>query len=436
MVTGRNILILTWTVATQDIEEDEELFAVSRNLVLTTATTDYLPALSLPNPDTWLPLIIVTVQQLLNKGSSKWHPYFQVLPPKFDTLMYWTETELAELQASAVTRRIGKASADKSFREEAWDFMMADLEFFDVEGEEEAEWEEHAVHMCHYAGSLIMAYAFDIDRDEADAQPNGNMADIEDLQSDDEENPLKGLVPFADMLNADGDRNNARLFQEGSHLIMKAIKPIKAGEECFNDYGPLPRSELLRMYGYVTDNYKQYDVVEFEHDLLENVAGNKAKSKEWQKKKEQLDEIGVLDDGYNFPCPEPNDDLEAVLPGELHMVIRGLCSNPQVQKKAPITIEEAALLSTIVTKKLSEYPTSLEEDQTLLATSLASSNAPEGVSQRRYHMAIEVRTGEKEILHQILELCQTHIERLTSEKKRKPDDAKKSRTNKNKKTKR
>jgi N-lysine methyltransferase SETD6 len=43
---------------------------------------------------------------------------------------------------------------------------------------------------------------------------------------------------------------------------MRAIKPIKKGDELFNDYGELPRSDLLRRYGYVTDNYAPYDVVE------------------------------------------------------------------------------------------------------------------------------------------------------------------------------
>ena len=43
---------------------------------------------------------------------------------------------------------------------------------------------------------------------------------------------------------------------------MKAIKPIQEGEEIFNDYGEIPRADLLRRYGYVTDNYSVYDVVE------------------------------------------------------------------------------------------------------------------------------------------------------------------------------
>jgi SET domain-containing protein 6 len=54
---------------------------------------------------------------------------------------------------------------------------------------------------------------------------------------------------------------------------MKAIKTIKAGEEIFNDYGEIPRADLLRRYGYVTDNYAPYDVVELSLDQLCSAAG-------------------------------------------------------------------------------------------------------------------------------------------------------------------
>ncbi len=50
---------------------------------------------------------------------------------------------------------------------------------------------------------------------------------------------------------------------------MRSIKPIASGEEILNDYGQIPRSDLLRRYGYVTENYAPYDVVEIStHDLL------------------------------------------------------------------------------------------------------------------------------------------------------------------------
>ena len=58
---------------------------------------------------------------------------------------------------------------------------------------------------------------------------------------------------------------------------MRAIKPIKAGEEIFNDYGPLPRSELLRRYGYITPRYEKYDVAELPLDLIVELAKKRFK---------------------------------------------------------------------------------------------------------------------------------------------------------------
>lgn len=49
---------------------------------------------------------------------------------------------------------------------------------------------------------------------------------------------------------------------------MKALKPVKKGEELLNDYGPLPRSDLLRRYGYLTPGYSKYDVVEISQELV------------------------------------------------------------------------------------------------------------------------------------------------------------------------
>ena len=49
---------------------------------------------------------------------------------------------------------------------------------------------------------------------------------------------------------------------------MRSIKPIAKGEEIFNDYGQLPQSDLLRRYGYTTENYAIYDVAEISTDSI------------------------------------------------------------------------------------------------------------------------------------------------------------------------
>lgn len=211
---------------------------------------------------------------------------------------------------------------------------------------------------------------------------------------------------------------------------MKATRPISQGEEIFNDYGPLPRSDLLRMYGYITDNYAQYDVVEISYDLLIEVAGKKHEKNNttWLKREQQLDELGLLDDGYAIPRPEQglSTDLHDAIPAEVHMLLRALCARDEdggaalKKPKDPVTVEEAALLQSVLIKRLSEYSTSYEDDLTTLdkfkqtQTASDGSETPDAKSSKRFSMALQVRLGEKEILQQLISICQEYI-RLRSE---------------------
>lgn len=53
---------------------------------------------------------------------------------------------------------------------------------------------------------------------------------------------------------------------------MIASKTIRKGQQIFNDYGHRPRSDLLRRYGYITENAKKWDVVELDVDSVLEVA--------------------------------------------------------------------------------------------------------------------------------------------------------------------
>lgn len=218
---------------------------------------------------------------------------------------------------------------------------------------------------------------------------------------------------------------------------MKATRPIATGEQIFNDYGPLPRSDLLRMYGYVTDNYAKYDVVEFSHDLALEVAGKKhdRNNKAWLKREEQLDELGILDDGYSIPRPQPDaTQFEDIIPGQVHMLLRALCAHEQEEPlkkpKEALSVEEAALLQSVLTKRLSDYKTTYAQDQATwnaLQSSSGNNLVPWGCDARRFTIALQVRMGEKEILQELIALCQQHIERKSAEmattKRRRPDEA-------------
>lgn len=141
------------------------------------------------------------IYEYLRKDVSPWHCYFKVLPTTFDTLMFWNQAELSELQGSAVLDKIGRAEAEEGWTTTIFPFMKAHPALFPVD-EDCAD--STFVQLAHMAGSLIMAYAFDLgqsDDTEEDADEDG-------FVEDDEEDPAKGMVPFADMLNADADRNN------------------------------------------------------------------------------------------------------------------------------------------------------------------------------------------------------------------------------------
>lgn len=273
------------------ISKDDELFAIPRNLVLQVTNSELYSKIPDPFADLgpWDSLILVLVYEYLRRDSSPWFPYLQLLPTAFDTLMFWTPAELLELQGSAVVDKIGKDAAEENWNHTILPIMIENETLFPLSIKNVPDRQRQLLQLAHMAGSMIMAYAFDLDADSYDGGDKhaANEGDC-DLTEDDEDNPTKGMVAFADMLNADADRNNARLFHEDDTLIMKATKDIGAGEEVFNDYGPLPSSDLLRLYGYVTDNYSTFDVVEISAQLIENVAASSGTDRSYLTQKVEL----------------------------------------------------------------------------------------------------------------------------------------------------
>jgi SET domain-containing protein 6 len=273
-------------VARTSIPEGEELFSIPRNLILAVQNSELKNLLGqdVDALGPWLSLMLVMLYEYSQGANSRWASYFRVLPTRFDTLMFWSSAELHELQASAIVDKIGKQGADESILQSIVPIVRANPGLFPpVHGVASYEGDAGAtalLELAHVMGSLIMAYAFDIEKSETEEDDVDD--NDESYMTDDEDEQLpKGMVPLADLLNADADRNNvsnfavlfatllilinstqARLFQEEECLVMKAIKPIQEGEEIFNDYGEIPRADLLRRYGYVTDNYSQYDVIE------------------------------------------------------------------------------------------------------------------------------------------------------------------------------
>ncbi|KAF6223485.1 hypothetical protein HO133_000328 [Letharia lupina] len=115
-----SILAESPVVAVEDVEEDEELFRIAQSDVLTVQNSSLQkvkPHL-LERLDPWNSLVLVMIYEDGLGKESKWWNYLQLLPTNFDTLIYWSLSELAELEGSAVLNKIKKmtlTSLSKSF---------------------------------------------------------------------------------------------------------------------------------------------------------------------------------------------------------------------------------------------------------------------------------------------------------------------------------
>jgi SET domain-containing protein 6 len=343
-------------------------------------------------------LTTLMVYESLRKDS-KWAPYFALLPQQLDSLVYWSETELVELQASTVIHKVGKAKAEEMF----WQHV-APLGL-----------ENCAMDIFHRFASIIMAYAFDIPEKINTAEGHtGGEEGADELVSDDEddEKTLLSMIPLADMLNADADRNNARLCCDNEDLEMRTIKPIAKGEEIFNDYGQLPRSDLLRRYGYVTERYAAYDVAEISTESILSAFRSGAiqvskleplSDEDLEKRVELAEREGVFEDSYDLAHSGPDgpsipDELLAFLylllvdRENFKSISSSQSSLPSRSKLATELVGQ--VLAALLTAREKEYATTLEEDEKLEA----AESLP-----RRTKMAIEVRIGEKKVLREAIQ---------------------------------
>lgn len=343
---------------------------------------------------------------------SPWKAYLDILPSHFNTLMFWSEAELAELQASDVRNKIGKATADTVFQTKLLPIVRGNPDLFSFTGRVPSD--SVLLSLAHRMGSTVMSYAFDLDKDTA-ANP-----DEDGYETEDEEYALrpKAMVPLADMLNSDAEFN-AHLFQGPTSVTMKSLRPIAQGEEILNDYGPLPRADLLRRYGYVSPKYARYDVVELpQKDLVDICIRESGQTLDQLVTKTDSVTDGAIDLAVTdevFLLERENEDTDDTgintstptlsLPEDAVMLVKILlASNDEAarlkklapERKAELDQQCGRVFQQLLEAKLAAYGTTAAQDATLLQDSSLAS---------RHRMAVEVRLGEKELLGEALELA-------------------------------
>lgn len=425
-------------IAVENIPAETDLFIIGRSVIISEATSELatkLPQLftaqdvetqddveddhdgqeSTELPTAWLNLILILIYECLHRDTSKWRSYLDILPlqaSSFDTLMFWSQDDLSELQASAIRSKIGKESADKMFKERIIPVIKKHADVFYSPSANHPS-EEELLEQCHVIGSLIMSYAFDLQPDDEDDEGE----DEEGWTEDRSKPSTMGMVPMADMLNADAEFN-AHLSHGEESLTMTSLREIKAGEEVLNYYGPLPNAELLRRYGYTTSKHARHDVVEISWSLCQtvlreaSVTNDSNANQRFQQMLAGVADVDGLEDvdleeGFLLEreTGDPNeqgifttdadfnrfpDELMQLISTML-IVVRHNTSSAKLNDSLKRTIkrETFEVLGKLIEERLSEYATTLEQDEELSV----KPNAPS-----RQRAAFDVRRGEKKLL--------------------------------------
>ncbi|KAK0638515.1 hypothetical protein B0T16DRAFT_462288 [Cercophora newfieldiana] len=415
-------------IATADIVPDTVLFTIPRPSILCAATSPLaaqLPSLfnqdepgsdsddenedDDKSQDSWTLLILILIREYLDPNS-QWKPYLSILPTTFDTPMFWSDSDLSQLQASSILPKIGRASAESMIRTRIIPTITSHPSAFYAPGVAPLP-EDQLITLAHRCGSAIMAYAFDLE-----SEPEPTPSDEEDEWIEDREGrTMLGMVPMADMLNADASFN-AHINHGEDALTATALRPIKKGEEILNYYGPLGNGELLRRYGYVTANHARHDVVEVPWTLVEARLKGRfpgLTTEQWTSVnayiKEHDEEEGEGDDSFVLEreCEDPDaagqlhgEATFAGLPEELServkVFLKGVkkVAGSEGDALADKSLRKEIYLDSVLgalQDREKQYATSLEEDERLVK--------PERPVERG-EMALWVRVGEKRLLRE------------------------------------
>lgn len=140
--------------------------------------------------------------EYLQGENSRWKPYFDVLPQNFDTPLFWTDAELTELKGTCLTtEKIGKKESDEMIRSQILPVIKENPSVFYPSNTTQLG-DDELLALAHRMGSTIMAYAFDLDDDEAQQDE-----DEDGWEEDREGKTMLGMVPMADILNANAEFN-------------------------------------------------------------------------------------------------------------------------------------------------------------------------------------------------------------------------------------
>ncbi|KAI9188814.1 Ribosomal lysine N-methyltransferase 4 [Blastocladiella emersonii ATCC 22665] len=319
--------------ATRDVAADEQLFALPYSACLgveTSRAAGWIKEHPELAENGWAPVILAVLYELAFADTSKFKPYFDILPSTLDTPIFWTASELALLEGTDVVRRMAKEESDSMYHSLLLPVVRQHVP--------ENDWPRFSIDRFYFAASLLMAYGF-----HPGHIPGVHSAPTEEDESDDEEeeeeDALPILVPLADTLNA-VHPSTAHLEHDADARLLRihATADVSAGSQIFNTYGDHGTSELLRRYGYV-EWTNAFDAVTLDGPALLELAaaaiatswGKKMKEKEieaeLEKRVDFLSEIDVFEDEFEVSRDRP-------VPADLVLSAKLLLADPDTYRAA------------------------------------------------------------------------------------------------------
>ena len=208
------------------------------------------PRLALP-PNIRVALLVLWLEASAERDA--WAPYLDVLPSAAEfaadggPMELWTPAEIAAVECGQLAREVGRRSAQlrEMYEQLAprWAAALAsdDADARALGGVPVPSFDAVRLAVCQ---TTSRAYGFGPDELERVALDGGG-AGAEGVSS--------MLVPGVDLCNhAHPPVHTAHwLDARGAHFVVAAEAPIKAGEQVWMTYGPLPSRLLLSQFGFV-----------------------------------------------------------------------------------------------------------------------------------------------------------------------------------------
>ncbi|XP_063801902.1 N-lysine methyltransferase SETD6 isoform X2 [Pseudophryne corroboree] len=360
---------------------------------------------SLESRSGWVPLLLSLLYEAADP-TSLWSPYFglwpQLIPP--DLPMFWSSEERSRLLqgtgvAEAVTQDL--ENIEQEYNTIVLPFIERHPDVFCPK--------THTLELYKRLVAFVMAYSFQ--------EP------LDDEEEDSGKEVLPPMmVPVADLLNHVAHHNTHLEFTPEC-LRMITTQPVAAGGELFNTYGQMGNWQLLHMYGFSephpqnTNETADIQMVTLRDAALQGAASEEERDQVHQRwdllcHMEMVGEEGA----FVFGCDE------VLTEEELRTSLKVMCmaadefaeykendgwEEDDEEEEQTLTNQEILqfplswrrLLHAAAKLTLSTYATDLHSDQVIIDDAAAYAK----LSPREQY-SLQVRYGQKRILHQLLEL--------------------------------